>query len=142
MPEEFSPEKAQQAIESGIAEAQEYLSDPTKLNELMKQLEASHRKRGADDRMQRALHEEGPTDEAVRRTHQAHDGDFLATRHDGEANRVVDEHERDEHEQDDQRNADVTNIVRHREQALDRTLTVFQRIGRVVFVGNLLELVR
>lgn len=39
MPEEFSPEKAQQAIESGIAEAQEYLSDPTKLNELMKQLE-------------------------------------------------------------------------------------------------------
>lgn len=39
MAEQFSVDDAKQVIENGIAQAQELLSDPTKVDELMKQLQ-------------------------------------------------------------------------------------------------------
>ncbi|MBQ9316683.1 MAG: DUF1232 domain-containing protein [Atopobiaceae bacterium] len=39
MPEQFSVDDAKQVIENGIAQAQELMSDPAKIDELMKQLQ-------------------------------------------------------------------------------------------------------
>ena len=37
--QQFSVDQAREAIENGLAQAQEYLSDPAKMNELLKQIE-------------------------------------------------------------------------------------------------------
>ena len=84
--------------------------------------------------MQRALHEEGSPNEAVRGADEAHDRDLLATCQDGEPDGVVDEHHCDEDQQGDERDADVADVVRKIEQTLHALLTVFQRIGRIARV--------
>ena len=38
MAEEFTPEKAKEIIESGVAQAQELMSDPAKMDELLQQI--------------------------------------------------------------------------------------------------------
>ena len=52
---------------------------------------------------ERALEHERPADERVRRADQAHDLDLLGAGHDGQADRVDDDEQRDhpDHEQDD-----------------------------------------
>ena len=99
-----------------------------------------NRENGADEGLEHALGHERPADEAVGRADETHDGNLATTSGNGQANRVVDEHERDKGQKGHEHDRADAQVVGDAKQTLDRLATVLDRIRRVVVVVcNLLE---